>query len=145
MATSLVGVLNGTDVVILMDDGINFILIGGQTSHSTSLTFEPIAIDNKSAPRFRELLTGEGLKTAEVTMEVLFSTDAGYELMQQKFDDKEFADIQVRYLSDLTRVHEIKVLITAISEPVEQNSAVTSSVTMMSTDAFLLDSDVSPP
>lgn len=143
--TTLVDVLNGTDVVILIDDGANFVLIGGQTSHSTNLALEPIRIDNKSAPGFRELLVGEGLKTAEVTSEILFSSDTAYELMVQKYEDKEFADLQVRYLEDLTRVHEIKVLITVMSEATEQNNAVTSSVTMMSTDAFLLDSDVSPP
>lgn len=139
--SGLADALNGGKVVIFAEtitEGV-YLLIGGQTAHSKNLTLEPIEISNKSLPGTREYLEGEGRKLADITSEILWSDDAAYQFLRQKYDDKEFVKIQIRYLDDLSRVDFYTVLITAISEPAEQNTAVISSITFSNTDEFTIE------
>lgn len=137
--SNLVNALNGGKVALFVLDGSEWSFIGGQTAHSKSLTLEPIDISNKALPEDRCYLEGEGRKLAEVTAEILWNTDAAYQFMRSKADSKEFVDIQVRYADDLSRVDQFKVLVTSVSTPVEQNTAVTSSITLSNTSDFNID------
>ena len=135
--TSLAGVLNGSKVILLAETAPNVsILIGGQVSHSKNLTTEAIDISNKSLANVREFLEGEGKATADITGEIIFSTDTAYQFLLSQYDAKTFFNLQVRYGPSLDRVEIFKVMVTAISEPTEQNAALTSSVTLTSTEGF---------
>ena len=138
MAT-LAGVLNGSKVILLAEitPGVA-VLIGGQVSHSKNLTTEAIDISNKSLANAREFLEGEGKSTADITGEIIFSTDTAYQFLLSQYDAKTFFNLQVRYGPSLDRVEIFKVMVTAISEPTEQNAALTSSVTLTSTEGFEL-------
>ena len=134
---SLAGVLNGSKVILLAETAPNVaILIGGQVSHSKNLTTEAIDISNKSLANVREFLEGEGKATADITGEIIFSTDTAYQFLLAQYDAKTFFFLQVRYGPSLDRVERFKVMVTAISEPTEQNAALTSSVTLTSTEGF---------
>lgn len=134
--SNLANALNGGKVVLFGYDDNQWLFIGGQTAHSKSLTTEPIDISNKALPEERCYLEGEGLQTAEVTAEILWNTDSMYQFIRQKSDDKEFLDLQVRYTNDLSRIDQFRVLVTSVSEPTDQNTAVSSSITFSSTSDF---------
>jgi hypothetical protein len=136
---SLADVLNGSKVILLAETTPNVaILIGGQVSHSKNLVTEAIDISNKSLPNAREFLEGEGKQTADIASEIIFSTDVAYQFLLDQYIAKTFFFLQVRYGPLLDRVERFKVMITAISEPAEQNSALISSVTISSTEGFEL-------
>lgn len=135
--TSLAGVLNGSKVILLAETTPSVaILIGGQVSHSKNLVTEAIDISNKSLANVREFLEGEGKQTADIAGEIIFSTDTAYQFLLAQYDAKTDFFLQVRYGPSLNRVDRFEVRVTAISEPTEQNSALTSSVTLSSTEGF---------
>ena len=81
MATS--GAFNGTDVFIRVNDGNQWLSLGGQLSHTEALTNSLLDITNKiGAPKFRELLEDEGTQQVDYSVELLFVSQAGYDFVR---------------------------------------------------------------
>ena len=111
--------------------------IGGQTAHSKSLTFEPIDISNKACPEQRIFLEGEGRKTADVTGEIIYSTDAAYQFMLARATDKLSFELQIRAVvnGDIT-ADQFTVFVTAIGDNPALNTAYATSITLSNTEDF---------
>ena len=91
------GALSGTGVFLRMriSDG-SWQSIGGQLSHSETLTNELIEITNKIGdPGYRELLPDEGRQNTSFSVEVLFVSQSGFDFVRSIAGTKEEATLQV--------------------------------------------------
>lgn len=134
--TTLVDALNGGKVALFVDTPTGMLFVGGQTAHSKNISFEHIDISNKAHPEQRIFLEGEGRKLADITGEVIFSTDTAYEFMVAKADSKEKFRLIVRNVDNLQAVDSFDVVVTAIGDNPTANTAYASSITLSNTEDF---------
>ncbi len=135
--TSLVDALNGGKVALFALLPTGQLFLGGQTAHSKSLTYELIDISNKAAPNDREFLEGEGRKLADVTSEIIYSSDVAFQFLLDKAESKEKFLLQVRNVDNqASEVDEFTVMVTAISDNPTANTALSSSITLSNTEDF---------
>lgn len=81
MATS--GAFNGTDVYVRVHDGNQWLALGGQVSHTETLSTALVDISNKiGSPKYRELLPNEGTQTVDYSVELVFVSQAGYDFVR---------------------------------------------------------------
>jgi len=94
MATS--GAFNGTDVFIRVNNGVSWFPLGGQLSHTETLTNNLVDITNKiGSPKYRELLPDEGLQMVDYTVEVIFCSQTGFDYVRSLAGNKGQAKFQV--------------------------------------------------
>jgi len=131
---STIGALNGTDVFLRVFDGVNWLNVGGQVSHSSTFNTALIDITNKFSGSVRELLSGEGSQNMDVTAEFIFVSDASFNLMQQAARTRSIMLFQVwRGMGD---VDELAMAVTSFAETVSDSAAVTASISFQSSDAI---------
>ena len=138
---ALSGVLNGSDVFLRVKvaDG-RWLTIGGQTSHTESKSIAAIDITCKQSGGFRELMEGEGLKTLDVSSELVFSTDEAFDYVKNSLLNGSINTYQaVRGAISGTgsTVDEFSAMITSFVETSPDRDKVTANVTFVSSGAWL--------
>ena len=136
--TNLADVLNGSKVALYAETTLNnYTFIGGQVSHSTSLTKELIDTSSKSLPNARCNMAGEGRLLSDVSGEILFSSDAAYQFLFAQYEAGNIFNIlEKKDTAPLDPSLKIPVMISAFTESVEQNTSLKSSVSFVSSDSF---------
>lgn len=73
------GILNGTDVPLLVsDDNISFVEVCGESTSSDAFNNALIEVTNKCSEEFRTFIAGAGTRTLDITLEALHSEDPAY-------------------------------------------------------------------
>lgn len=94
MATT--GALNGTNVFLRVHDGSQWLSVGGQLSHTETLTNTLLDVTNKiGSGDFRELLPDEAMQSVDYSVEVVFVSQAGYDFVRTLAGNKGQATFQV--------------------------------------------------
>jgi predicted secreted protein len=133
------GAFNGTDVFINVFDGVDWIPVGGQLSHTETLNTGILDISNKiGVPYYRELLEGEGQQSVDYTVELLYTTQAGYDFVRQLAATKGQALFQVQRGAAPDGVIAIEVIlqVQSFSDNSSLNEPFSGSVNLLSSDAF---------
>lgn len=95
---STVGAINGTGVFVAMDTtvpGVTYTQIGGQNSHSLTLNNALIDITNKTSAQVRELLSGEGIQSLDLTLELVFNSEVTFASLKEIAGTKEIAAFEI--------------------------------------------------
>lgn len=80
---ALAGALNGTLVYVRVRTGSQWLTVGGQLSHSVNSKHSSIDITSKQQGQsYRELLNAKGLKTLDISCQLIFSTDTAFDYMK---------------------------------------------------------------
>ena len=136
---ALSGILNGSDVFLRVKTGSQWLIIGGQLSHSQTKSNAAIDITHKQNGSVREVMVNEGLQTMEVSSELIFSTDAAFDYIKTATTDKTIELFQVvrGTLSGAgDNVDEFNAMITSFVETSPDNDKQTAAVTFMSSGAW---------
>jgi len=134
--------LNGSDVFIRVfnQNADAWQIVGGQLTHSESLTNQPIDVTHKQNGNVREFMDGEGLRTLDLTLDVIFSTDVAFDYIKQSFVDKTIERYEIiNGLSDegdAGTVDFFSSMVTAFAETSPDNDKTSASVTFTSTSVF---------
>lgn len=131
------GEVNGTKVFVAIEDSSTpgtFNMVGGQTSHTLTLNNTPIDITNKGSNSFRELLESEGLQSIDLSLELVFNSDAAYQQMRARAQSKQSDNYQI--MIDATEVLVGRFMIATWGETSPDNDKLTNSVSLQSTGAF---------
>ncbi|MCK5603261.1 hypothetical protein KAR91_15365 [Candidatus Pacearchaeota archaeon] len=142
MATS--GAFNGTDVFIRVNDGADWLSLGGQLYHTETLTNALIDITNKiGAPKFRELLPDEGIQQVDYTVELVFVSQAGYDFVRALAGNKGQALFQVIRGDVATGTVPIEVTLQVQSfvDTSVDGEALKGTVNLLSSDLFDFDAN----
>lgn len=141
MATT--GARNATKVLVMREDtpaSGTFSVIGGQSSHTLTINNALIDITNKSSDEYRELLAGSGLRSADLSMEITYSSDSVFASVKADVDTR--AAILYKLVFDPTGtnsdVFSATMIINSFGESAGNGEAVTNSVSMQSTGAYTL-------
>lgn len=129
---ALTGALNGTDVALAVESAPasdTFNIVGGLTSNSTTFNNGAIDITNKSAASFRCLMDAEGLQSLDCTAEIIFSSDANFEIMRLSYLAKTILSYQI---ARDTLVLQFDGYITSWAETAPDNDKLTVSVSLQS-------------
>ena len=136
MATT--GAINGTSVLVAMEDtpgGGTFTAIGGQVSHSMTINNAVIDITNKSSASFRELLDGEGTQSLDLSLELIFNSEATFDKFKAAANDKSSNTYQIARGSELI---EVPMIIASWAESSPDGDKITASVSMQSSGAWTI-------
>ena len=137
---ALSGILNGSDVFLRVKTGSQWLIIGGQLSHSQTKSNAAIDITCKQSGGFRDLMGGEGLQTMDVSSELIFSSDEAFDYIKETALNKSVNTFQVvRGALGGTgdNVEEFNAMITSFVETSPDNDKVTASVTFLSSGAWI--------
>ena len=133
MATA--GALNGTGVVIAIETaGQVFLNIGGQVSHTETLTNNLIEITTKTAMSYRELLPNRGIQMADYQVEIIFVSELGYDTLRALAKNKGIANFRIIADGGITR--EVRLMVASFVDTSTDNEALKGSVNLLSSDIF---------
>ena len=134
---SLTGALNGTDVLVQLEDtegGATFSDIAGQVSSDNTLNTSLITINNKAAGGVREFLEGEGLQEFDISLNAIFNTDASFVRAQTVARTK--LGVLARIVFSTAETWEGRVMIPSFADTSPNEDALTAALTLQSTGAF---------
>ncbi len=135
----LTGAFNGSSVFLRVMNGSDWLTIGGQMSHSTTENNASIDITSKqNGYSFRDLQDLEGLKTFDVTGELIFNSDTAFDFCKDAYVNKSINLFQVVY-GDITNggnVTEFKAMVVSWSEASPDNDKMTASITLNSSEEW---------
>ena len=137
MATT--GALNGTNVFLRIKTAAEWVSIGGQVSHTETLTNNLVDITNKiGSPDFRELLPDEGIQMVDYTTDVFFTSQTGYTFVRALAGTKAEATLQVmKDDADSGMVYiELPVMVASFADTSETGSALRGTINLVSSDLF---------
>ena len=137
MATS--GVFNGTDVFVRVNDGADWLTLGGQLSHSETMNNSLIDITNKiGSPKYRELMPDEGMQSIDYSIELLFVSQAGYDFIRSAAGTKAQFLFQVVRTDIPTGTAPIEVMlqVQSFSDTSADNEALKGTISLLSSDLF---------
>ena len=133
MATA--GALNGTKVFLeVKAPGDVWVAVGGQVSHTESLTNSIIEITTKTALSYRELLPDKGIQMVDYTTEVVFVSQQGYDIVRAMAKSKALGDFRVSSDGAITR--EVQLMVASFVDTSTDNEALKGSVNLLSSDIF---------
>ena len=133
MATS--GALNGTNVFLeVKAPGDLWVPVGGQLSHTESLTNNIIEITTKTALSHRELLPDKGIQMVDYTTEVVFVSQQGYDIVRELAKSKGIADFRITADGDITR--EASLMVASFAETSPDSEALSGTINLLSSDVF---------
>lgn len=128
-------VTNGTLCLIFLEIEGAFKPIGGQISHSDTLSTGLIDITNKVHEGNRTFLEGEGLQELAVDAEIYFTNDEAYQLLRSMISSKVHGTFLIqRGASGVNDTVDMRIL--SISDIATDNGARVSNVTFGSTQPF---------
>ncbi len=135
----LSGAFNGSSVFLRVMNGSDWLTIGGQMSHSTTENNSSIDITSKqNGHSFRDLQDIEGLKTFDVSGELIFNNDVAFDFLKAAYTNKSINLFQVVY-GDVTvsgNVTEFKAMVSSWGEASPDNDKMTASVTLNSSEQW---------
>tara|TARA_R110000782_G_scaffold68570_1_gene138129 strand:- start:475 stop:981 length:507 start_codon:yes stop_codon:yes gene_type:complete len=137
MAT--VGAFNGTGNVIRVHNGTIWQIVGGQLSHTETLTNNLLDITNKEGtPGYRELLPDEGIQQVDYTVECIFNTQAAFTYVRGLANSKALAHFQILRGDVATGVasSEAWLMVSSFADNSEDGSALKATISLMSSDTF---------
>lgn len=130
----MAGEIEGTDIGVAVETtpgGGIYANIGGISTSSFAFNHAIIDITNKSTAGWRSILPEAGLKTVDVSLECLFSSDANFDIMKAAFNTGALLNYQIARGGELiTGAYKIA----SWSESYPDNDKVTVSVTLNSSD-----------
>ena len=128
--------LNGTNVFIeVKTPGDVWIPIGGQVSHTESLSNELIEITSKSADESaRELLRTKGIQMIDYSTEVIFVSQLGYDFVRELANNKGIADFRMSADGDI--VTTVFLMVESFADSSENSQALKGTINLQSSDAF---------
>ncbi len=130
------GTVNGTDIHLRMKIGGVWVFIGGQKTHTETISNNPIDITNKGSNSFRELMNKQGLQTNDITAEFVFNSDEAFEALDTAAKNKTIEQFQI---FRGTKVSELFMKVASVARTAPDNDALTASVSLVSTSAFTQD------
>ena len=136
---SLSGVLSGSDVFLRVKTGSQWLTIGGQLSHSQTQNVSPIDITCKQGSGWRDIMSGQGLQTMDVSSELIFSSDAAFDYVKTSALSKSIELFQVvrgSLTGSADNVDEFNAMITSFAETSPDNDKHTASVSFISSGAW---------
>jgi len=129
---------NGTNVFIRVNNGSSWLSVGGQTSHTETLTNGLIDAGSKDSGDYRELLPDEGILEVAYSIEVLFVSQAAYEFVRSLAVNQSKALFQVLFTDeagDFVSI-EITLLVQSFVDNSENGTPFSGTITLLSNDAF---------
>jgi predicted secreted protein len=144
MATS--GAFNGTDVYVRVNDGSQWIALGGQTAHSETLNNNVIDISNKiGTPKYRELLADQGTQSVDYSVDMVFTSQAGYNFVRALAENRGQALFQTIRGDVATGVATVEALfqVQSFIDTSADGEALTGTISLLSSDAFEFGVDLS--
>ena len=136
----LTGALNGSAVFLRVKTGSQWLTIGGQLSHTATQSNTPIDITCKQQGHsFRELLDTEGLKTFDVSGQLIFSTDAAFDYVKTASANQSIETFQIvrgTIGAATDDVMEFKAKVTSWSEASPDNDKTTADITLTSSEEW---------
>tara|TARA_R110000803_G_scaffold95344_2_gene163211 strand:- start:194 stop:703 length:510 start_codon:yes stop_codon:yes gene_type:complete len=137
MAT--VGAFNGTSNFLRVYNGTIWQIIGGQVSHTETLTNNLLNITNKEgATGYREYLPSQGIQQVDYTVDCIFNTQAAFTHVRNLASSKELAHFQV-LRGDIptgTVPIEVWLMVKSFNDTSENGSALKATVSFQSSDEF---------
>lgn len=137
MATT--GAFNGTDVFIRVLTDTGWFPIGGQISHSETLNNSLLDITNKiGSNKFRELLPDEGMQSVDYSVEMVFTSQAGFDFVRAAAGDKSINLYQV-VRGDIptgTVPIEVNLQVQSFVDNSADNEPLKATVSLLSSDEF---------
>ncbi len=134
---SLTGHLNGTDVLVQLEDaeaGGVFSDILGQVTSDQALETSLIGIDNKASGGVQEFFEGEGRQSFNITVNAIFNTDASFIRAQAVARGK--LGVLTRVVFGTGETWEGRTMIPSMSENAGNEAALQATITLNSTGAF---------
>jgi predicted secreted protein len=126
----LSGALSGSDVFIRVKTASDWLTVGGQLAHTSTESNSPIDVTCKqNGHTFRDLLEDKGLKTFDVSAQMIFSTDEAFDYVKSAFVGKTIELFQVVKGGLETDVTEFNAMVTAFNEDAPDNDKTTADVT----------------
>jgi len=132
---STTGALNGTGVFLEVETApAIFTPIGGQTSHTETMTTGLLDITNKiGEPNYRELLPDEGMQEVTYVVEMIFVSQAGYDFVRAMAGDK--SEHKFRISRDgIPEAEEINLMVQTFADTSSDSEPFTGTVTLLSSD-----------
>ena len=134
---STAGAQNATGIYVSMDSAVphasGHVQIGGQNSHSITLNNQIIDITNKSSASFRELLPDEGIQALDLSIELVFNSEATFTALRALAGSKADASFRINMpTTDLDFVG----MVASFVETSNDGDKLTASVTIQSTGSF---------
>ena len=127
------GMINGTKSIFQIDTGSGFVTVCGESSHSLTLNNEFIEVTNKCSGEKRSLLPGEGQQSIDVSIDALYSDDAGLQFLRARaFDQAKFPAQQVLGSETIG----MTMMCQNLADSTDLNSAATGSYSLLSTGDF---------
>jgi len=126
------GALSGAGAYLRVYDLDNstWINVGSTLSDSNNKAAALIDITNKISGGYREMLAGEGLRTADITSDFILSSDVGLEFIKNLYHSRTAATFQ--FWRTHSSVDEMTLMVTSVVETANDNAAVTASITFQS-------------
>ena len=137
MATT--GAFSGTNVFLRVLDTSTggWVSIGGQLSHNETLNNALLDITNKiGSGGYRELLAGEGIQSVDYTVDLVFVSDAGFDLVRSMAGTQSIEKFQVLYDDVATGFVSIEVDLMVASFTETSDDLLKASVSLQSSDSF---------
>jgi predicted secreted protein len=137
----LTGAINGTDVYLRVYDsvGLEWLDIGGQVSHTSTLASGAIDITNKFSGKVRELMDVNGIQSIDVTAEFIFNSEASFKFMLNAANTQSTEVFQIWRGAGVIRVDELSMKIVSVQETANDGAALTASVQFQSSSAISID------
>ena len=128
------GELNGTNLILQVLIGSTWTFVGGEKTHTDSGSLTPIDITNKGSNSYRELMSGEGLMSKDVSAEFVFSSDAAFAYMQTAAQTKTIE--QFRMFDGSEFIKQTSMIVASVARTSPDGDATTATVTLQSTGEF---------
>ena len=131
------GLINGSKYLLYKNlQGGDSQLVGAITVNSSTYSRDVIDLTNKASQEHRELMDGdEGTKSAEHSVDCLFSDDTAYREMREAYDTGLIETYTIHFGNGKTQDFNFKV--SAMSDSSEVDNPASTSVTLMSSSNFI--------
>jgi hypothetical protein len=129
------GALNGTKVFLeVKAPGDVWVPIGGQVSHTETITTNIIEITTKTAMSYRELLPDKGIQMVDYSTEVIFVSQQGYDLVRALAGNKGIADFRIS--ADESIGDPVQLMVASFADTSADNEALKGTINLLSSDIF---------
>lgn len=132
----MAGELNGTLVLVAIEDtpgSGTYTPVGGQTSHTLTLNNAVIDITNKDSNSFRVLLANAGLKSCDLSLELMYNSDSAYLAVRALYENQGITNFRV---SIGGTDFDCAYMVASFADTSPDNSAVSSTISLQSSGSF---------
>jgi len=129
--------LNGTNVFIeVREQPANvWTPVGGQVSHTETLTNDLIEVTSKSADESsREILPNRGVQMIDYSTEVIFVSQSGYDFVRALADNKGIAEFRISSEGNFPTT--VMLMVESFVDNSENSQALRGTINLKSSDTF---------